>query len=95
MALTDKVRIVTVPAGTGGTLTSASITGLTPTILGNYNLIEHNKAKVIAMAKEARDIGVIGKPLRDLLLSRITEIDKKSLRTSALPGNQSVILPYV
>lgn len=94
MALTDRVRIVSVASGEGGTLTSASVTGLTPTLMEGYNLVEHNKAKVIAAAKEAREIGVIGKPLKDLLLSRITEIDKSALKTSSLPGNQSVILPY-
>lgn len=94
MALTDRVRIVSIPEGCGGTLTAATIEGLTPARLAAYNLIEHNKARVIAEAKEAREIGVIGRPLMDLLLSRITEIGKDKLKTSSHPQYQSMILPY-
>ena len=94
MALTDRVRIVSIPEGCGGTLSAASITGLTPATLASYNLVEHNKAKVIAMAKEAREIGVIGSSLMDLFYSRIQEVGKDALVKSSLPGMQSVILPY-
>lgn len=94
MALTDRVRIVSIPEGCGGTLTAATIEGLTPARLAAYNHIEHNKARVIAEAKEAREIGVIGRPLMDLLLSRITEIGKDKLKTSSHPQYQSMILPY-
>jgi hypothetical protein len=94
MALTDRVRIVSIPEGCGGTLTAATIEGLTPTRLAAYSKIEHNKARVIAEAKEAREIGVIGKPLTDLLMSRISEIGKGALVKSSHPNHQSMILPY-
>lgn len=94
MALTDKVRIVNVMDGCGGTLTAASITALTPTALEAYDKIEHNKARLITEAAEARTIGVIPKTMNELLMSRISEIDKGSLQKSALPNMQSIILPY-
>jgi hypothetical protein len=94
MALTDRVRIVSVLDGCGGTLTNASISGLTPSVLEGYGKTEHNKARVIAEAVEARTIGVIPKTMHELLFSRITEIGKSALSTSKIPGMQSVILPY-
>jgi hypothetical protein len=93
MALTDKVRIVSVPDGCGGTLTKASITGLTPAALAAYNKIEHDKARVIAEAAEARAIGVVPRTLNDLLFSRISEIDKNALNKRSVAG-QSLILPF-
>lgn len=94
MALNDRVRIVSIPEGCGGTLTAATIDGLTPTRLAAFNKTEYNKARVIAEAKEAREIGVIGKPLTDLLMSRISEIGKSALVKSSHPNHQSMILPY-
>jgi hypothetical protein len=93
MALTDKVRIVSIPDSCGGTLTAASITGLTPSVLSSYSKIEHDKARVIAEAVEARTIGVVPKTLNDLLFSRITEIDKAALNKRSVAG-QSLILPF-
>lgn len=93
MALTDRVRIVSVPDGCGGTLTAASITGLTPAALAAYNKVEHDKARVIAEAVEARTIGVVPKTLNDLLMSRIKEIDKGQLNKRQVAG-QSLILPF-
>lgn len=93
MALTDKVRIVSVPDSCGGTLTAASITGLTPATLAAYSKIEHDKARVIAEAVEARAIGVVPKTLNDLLFSRISEIDKAQLNKRSVAG-QSLILPF-
>lgn len=93
MALTDKVRIVSIPDSCGGTLTAASITGLTPAVLSSYSKIEHDKARVIAEAVEARTIGVVPKTLNDLLFSRITEIDKAALNKRSVAG-QSLILPF-
>ena len=93
MALTDRVRIINVPDGSGGSLTAASITGLTPAVLANYNKIEHDKARVIAEAVEARTIGVVPKTLKDLLMSRISEVDKGALNKRQVKG-QSLILPF-
>ena len=93
MALTDRVRIVNVPDGIGGTLTAASITGLTPAVLAGYNKIEHDKARVIAEAVEARTIGVVPKTLKDLLMSRISEVSKTALNKRQVRG-QSLVLPF-
>lgn len=93
MALTDRVRIVSVPDGSGGDLTAASITGLTPAVLAAYSKVEHDKARVIAEAVEARTIGVVPKTLKDLLYSRIAEVDKGALNKRSISG-QSLILPF-
>lgn len=93
MALTDKVRIIDIPDGCGGTLTAADITGLTPAKLAEYNKVEHDKARVVAEAVEARTIGVIPKTLNDLLFSRIKEINKTDLNKRQVAG-QSLILPF-
>lgn len=93
MALTDRVRIVDIPHGCTS-LTAANISALTPSVLEGYGKTEHNKARVIAEAVEARTIGVIPKTMHEILFSRITEIGKDALSTSKVPGMQSVILPY-
>lgn len=93
MALTDKVRIVNIPDSCGGTLTAASITGLTPTAFENMSKIELDKARVIAEAVEASAVGVVQKTLNQLLMSRISEIDKSALNKRSVAG-QSLILPF-
>lgn len=92
MSLLDRHRIISIPDGST-TLTAASITGLTPAVLEAYDRIEHDKAKVIAEAVEARAIGVVPKTLNTLLMSRISEINKGALNKRNVAG-QSLILPF-
>jgi hypothetical protein len=93
MALTDKVRIVTIPDSAGTSLTRATITGLTPARLEAYANTEHALARVMAEAVEARAVGVVPSALDDLMLSSIREVDKKTIARKNVPG-QSIILPY-
>lgn len=93
MALLDRTRIVSIPDSCGGTLTAATITGLTPAALEAYANTEHALARVMAEATEARAIGVVPKTMAELLHSRIREIDKGDIDTKKIAG-QSIILPY-
>lgn len=93
MALTDRVRIVTIPESCGCTLTAATITGLTPARLEAMSTTELNLARVISESVEARTIGVVARPLHELLMSRIKEIGKDEIQQTKV-GKQSIILPF-
>jgi hypothetical protein len=91
--LLNRTRLVSIPDSCGGTLTAATIAGLTPDAFEAYATTEHSLARVIAESAEARAIGVIPKTMSELLMSRIKEIDKDSIETRKVQG-QSIILPY-
>ncbi len=93
MALTDRVRLVTIPESCGCTLTAATITGLTPARLEAMANTELALARVISESVEARTIGVVPRPLNELLMSRIKEIDKAEIQQKKI-GKQSIILPF-
>jgi len=93
MALLDRTRLVSIPDSCGGTLTAATIAGLTPAGLEAYANTEHALARIMAEAAEARAIGVVPKTMNELLHSRIKEINKDDIDTKKIAG-QSIILPY-
>lgn len=93
MSLLDRTRIVTIPDSCGGTLTAATIDGLTPSRLEAYSNTEHALARVIAEAAEARAVGVVPRSLDTLLMSRIKEVGKGQLMEKKV-GTQSIVLPF-
>lgn len=93
MALTDRVRLVTIPDSCGCTLTAATITGLTPARLEALSNTEIALARVISEAVEARTIGVVPRPLNELLTSRIKEVGKEEIQQKKV-ARQSIILPF-
>lgn len=93
MALLDKHRIVNVPDGCGGTLTAATITGLTPATFEAMANTEYNLARVIAESLEARAVGVVPRSLNELLMSRIKEVGKGEIQKRKV-GKQSIIMPF-
>jgi hypothetical protein len=93
MSLLDRTRLVSIPDSCGGTLTAATISGLTPAALEAYANTEHSLARIMAESAEARAIGVVPKTMNELLHSRIKEIGKDDIDTKKIAG-QSIILPY-
>ena len=93
MALLTRNRIVNVPDSCGGTLTAATITGLTPDRFEAMAATEFALARVIAESTEARAVGVVPRPLQELLMSRIKEVGKDKIMERKTP-RQSIILPY-
>lgn len=93
MPLLDKHRIVSVPDSCGGTLTAASITGLTPARFEAMASTEYNLARVIAESLEARAVGVVPRALHELLSSRIKEVHKDEIQKKKV-GRQSIIMPF-
>lgn len=91
--LLNRTRLVSIPDSCGGSLTAATIAGLTPDTFEAYANTEHALASAIARSAEARAIGVIPKTMNELLMSRITDIDKDAIETRKVNG-QSIILPY-
>lgn len=93
MALTDRVRIVNIPESCGCTLTAATITGLTPARLEAMSTTELALARVISESVEARTVGVVARPLHELLMSRVKEVGKDEIQQKKV-GRQSIILPF-
>ncbi len=93
MSLLTKHRIVNVPDSCGGTLTAATITGLTPATFEAMANTEYNLARVIAESLEARAVGVVHRSLQELLMSRIKEVGKGEIQQRKV-GKQSIIMPF-
>lgn len=91
--LLNRTRLVSIPDSCGGTLTAATISGLTPNKLQDYANTEHSLARVIAESIEARAVGVVPKTMNELLMSRIKEVDKDAIETRKI-GGQSIVLPF-
>lgn len=91
--LLTKVRLVNIPDGSSN-LTKATFTGLTPDRFQNMATTAYSEARLLAEAAESYAVGIVAKPLDELLLSRIKEVDKSALMEKKLPGAQSIILPY-
>lgn len=93
MSLLDKHRIVSIPDSCGGTLTAATITGLTPDRFAAMANTEYNLARVIAESLEARAVGVVPRSLNELLMSRIKEVGKGEIQRRKV-GKQSIVMPF-
>ncbi len=86
-------RIISVSESCGCTLTRATITGVTPSVFEALGTQEIDYQRLIAQSTEAKMIGVVERPLRDLLMSNIKNI--KGAMSKQPIQNQSVILPYI
>lgn len=87
-------RIISVDASTGCTLTRASIRGMTPQDFENQQFREVGMDKIITRSKEAKIAGVPENTLETLLMSSLKGI-KGKLGQQPMPGQGSVILPYI
>lgn len=93
MSLLDRNRIVTIPDSCGGTLTAATITGLTPARFEAMASTEYHVARLIAESTEARAVGVVPRALQELLMSRVKEVGKTEIQKRKV-GKQSIIMPF-
>lgn len=87
------LRSLAVTEGSGCSLTRASITGITPTLIEEMANREYGAAMLLMQAQEAIMAGYQESTLEMLLRSNIQDI-RPHLRKSPLPQNPSVILPY-
>lgn len=91
MAITDKVRITTIPHGCTS-LTAANVQAVTPAYIESLGMRE-DVNKVLASMAEARAVGVVAKPMWELLQGRITEIGKDKLNQRSVRST-SLVLPF-
>lgn len=93
MALTDNCnpRLIQVDGSCGCTMTRATILAWTATDVENIGFKEVGMDKILAQEKELRMTGVFQRPLKDLLLSKMSPGKRDSLSGGA---NRSVIAPF-
>ena len=85
-------RIIAVDPS-NGTVTRATIVGMTPTMFEDQGYKEVGMDKIYGRAKEARAAGYIEKGI-EMLVNGVTTPMKHKMQQATLAPNPSVILPY-
>jgi len=86
-------RVVSISDPSSNSLSRAVVQPLTPDTIEAFGNIEYAQEGIFARMVESRAVGVVANSLTDLLMSRITQVDKAQLAKRTI-GRQSITAPF-